>query len=405
MLNIIWGLLFFMGFLVALIHPWINPASTIQIWDALSESLFSTSKAAFEVTLGLVGPMCLWLGFMRVAEVSGLMKKISHMFTPVFRGLFPEIPKDHPAISAMTLNISANMLGLDNAATPFGLRAMKELQTLNPKPQIATDAQILFLVINTGSVTLIPLGVMTQLHQLGMPNPSVIILPTLIASIGANLAGIALALSFRRGLRRKEYFTPFLILTAFSAIVAAIVAFLAMTMDAAMLTQRARVFGSASLVVGVIGILAYGLFRKISIYEEFVEGAKEGFQMILTILPYLVAMLAAIGIFKTSGAMDILLSPFNGFSFRDALPTALMRPFSGSGARGLMIETIQRLGVDALASKMVAIVQGSSETTLYVITLYFGSVGIRKYRHALWCGLFSDLVAAVLSIWVAQWFF
>lgn len=404
MLNWAWGSLFLLGFLVALLSGSGFIAGGSH-WEALASSIFTSSQSAFEVSLGLAGPMCFWLGLLKVAERSGTMATLSRWLTPLFRIFFPGVPKNHPAISAMTLNLSANVLGLDNAATPFGLRAMKELQKLNPTPDVATDAQVLFLVINTASVTLIPLGVMTQLHQLGMQNPSEIIVPTLFASMGASVAGVAVTLLFQKNVRRWDLWLPLFVLAGVSAIVAGFTAFLVRSVSFEGLSVWAKSSGAFILVFGVIAILSYGMFRKVPVFEDFIEGSKEGFQIVLNILPYLIAMLVAVNFFRESGALGFLLKPFENFSFKDALPTAFMRPFSGSAARALMIETIQRLGVDALASKMVAIIQGSSETTLYVLTLYFGSVGIRKFRHALFCGLFSDFIAVVLSIWVANLFF
>lgn len=394
-----------MGFLVATVTGFLGAEHSSVSWEALGTALFSSSQTAFEVCMGLAGPMCFWLGILKIAENSGMLVKAARALTPLFGKFFPGIPPNHPAISAMTLNISANVLGLDNAATPFGLRAMKELQSINPNPNTATDAQVLFLVINTASVTVIPLGVMTQLHQLGMKNPSEIILPTLLATVGASLAGVLVTLFFQKESRGRQFIAPIAILAAASGLIGGLVAFVVYTFSSEVISKAAKSGGTFLLIAFVMGILIFGMLKKKPVFEDFVEGAKEGFQIVLNILPYLVAMLAAVSFFKVSGAMDLILSPFDGFSFKDALPTAFMRPFSGSGSRALMIETIQRFGVDSLVSKMVALIQGSSETTLYVITLYFGSVGIKRFRHALFCGLFSDFVAVVLSVGIAQWFF
>lgn len=403
MLNWIWAGLFLLSFIFAAIQFLVlgQPVD----WEALSQTLFSSSKTAFEVCLGLAGPMCFWLGVMKIAEKAGLLARIAKVLSPLFKSFFPGVPSNHPAISAMTMNISANVLGLDNAATPFGLKAMKELQSLNPHPETATDAQVLFLVINTASVTLIPIGVMTQLSQLGMKNPSEIILPTLVATIGASVFGVFVTLLFQKETRGRGYFIPLFSLAIVSALLVALVAWTTSYFESEAIQKFSQNGGALIILFFLMGILGLAVWKRNPVFEHFVEGAKEGFQVVLNILPYLVAMLAAVTFFKASGAMDFILKPFDAFSFKDALPTAMMRPFSGSGSRALMIETIQRLGVDSVVSKMVALIQGSSETTLYVLSVYFGSVGLKKMRHALVCGLLSDLVAVILSITVATWFF
>jgi spore maturation protein SpmB len=337
--------------------------------------------------------------------------------------LFPDIPKDHPAFGAMIMNLSANMLGLDNAATPLGLKAMQELQQLNPDPDTASNAQIMFLVINTSSVTLIPVTIFTYLYQLDYPRPTELFIPILLTTCCSTIAGLFAVSIYQR----INLLQPciFLFLFGFFAVIAALITYL-LSLDSAQMQSFSLLLGNGIIFGVVILFMVLALSRKVNVYEEFIRGAKEGFGVAVAIIPYLVAMLVAIGVFRASGAMDLLLGgietvvgwiahgldrlhilAYDGgsFAFIDALPTGLMKPLSGSGARGLMIETIQTHGPQALVSKMVAIMQGSTETTFYVLAVYFGSVGIRKTRHALACGLIADGVGIVAAIIICYLFF
>ncbi|MCP4716938.1 MAG: spore maturation protein [Deltaproteobacteria bacterium] len=381
------------------------------------------SKTGFEIALGLTGVLTFWLGIMKIGEAGGMVALLTRLTSPVFRRLFPDVPPDHPAVGAMMLNLSANMLGLDNAATPLGLKAMQELQTLNPDKETASNAQIMFLVINTSAVTIIPITIITYLYQLGYQNPTEVFIPILIATFCSTLAGVsATCLMQRISLMRSGIL---IILGGAAAIVALLVAAL-LQLEKEQLRTWSLVGSNCFIFCIIILFISLAACRRVNVYEEFIAGAKEGFQVAITIIPYLIAMLVAIGIFRASGAMDVLLTFFTGAAqgtlyladlaglgtcsntppaFIDALPTALMKPLSGSGARGLMIETIKTNGVDALVSKMVAVIQGSTETTFYVLAVYFGSVGIRKTRHAVLCGLIADGTGIIAAISICYLFF
>mgnify|MGYP000618461322 FL=1 len=373
-------------------------------------AMFSLSKTAFEISLGLTGVLALWLGIMRIGEKSGFMQLLTRALTPLFSKLMPDVPPNHPALAAIVMNISANALGLDNAATPIGIKAMKELQTLNPTPETASNAQILFLVINTSAVTLFPVTIFTYRAQLGAANPTDVFIPILIATYMSTIIGLLAVASVQKiNLLDKVIFSY---LSGFTLFVAGILSYFAQLSQAEMLTQSALI-SNVILFSLVIAFISGAVYQRINAYDAFIEGAKEGFQTAITIVPYLVAMLVAIGVFRASGALDLIIELIrygvHSFGldarFIDALPTALMKPFSGSGARAMMVDTMQIHGADSFAGRLSSIVQGSTETTFYVLAVYFGSVGIKNIRHAAACGIIADFAGIVAAIFIAYWFF
>jgi len=373
-------------------------------------AMFSLSKTAFEISLGLTGVLALWLGIMRIGERSGFMQLLTQALTPLFSRLMPDVPKNHPALAAMVMNISANALGLDNAATPLGIKAMKELQTLNPTTDTASNAQILFLVINTSAVTLFPITIFTYRAQLGALNPTDVFIPILIATYMSTMVGIlAVSVIQKINLFDKVIFSY---LAGFTLLVAGILSYFSQLSQADMLSQSALI-SNVILFSLVISFIAGAVYKRINAYDAFIEGAKEGFQTAITIIPYLVAMLVAIGVFRASGTLELIIDLIRNMvlyfgidnRFIDALPTAFMKPFSGSGARAMMVDTMQVYGADSFAGRLSSIVQGSTETTFYVLAVYFGSVGIKNIRHAAACGIIADFAGIVAAIFIAYWFF
>lgn len=407
MLNRIWLSFFFMAFVVALLPAFSGDWARV---DAVQKSLFDMAKLSAEIALGLVGLMSLWLGLFKVGEDSGLIRVFSRMLAPLFRRLMPEIPENHPAIGSVSMNLMANMLGLDNAATPLGLKAMADLQTLNPTRDTASNAQILFLVLNCSSVTLIPVSIFMYRAQLGAVAPTDIFLPILLATSCSTLAGLLIV-----ALIQKIKLNDPVLIAWFAGI--GLLGSLFMSFLLSLSSVALQNFSAHLAALAIIGIVALflgsGAFAKIDAYGSFVSGAKEGFETAVKIIPYLVAMLVAVGVLRESGALAYALEALRkmvslfGFDTRwvDAMPVAIMKPLSGSGARALMIETMQHYGVDSFQGRLSAVVQGSTETTFYVLTLYFGSVGIVKIRYALWCGLFADLAGVIASIAVCYWFY
>jgi spore maturation protein SpmA len=407
-LNIIWISFFLAAFCTALFK--LVFLGDQQVFAQIMEAMFALSKSAFEISLGLTGVLALWLGIMRIGEKSGFILLLTQALTPLFSRLMPEVPKGHPALGAIVMNISANALGLDNAATPLGIKAMKELQTLNPNPETASNAQILFLVINTAGVTLFPVTIFTYRAQLGATNPTDVFIPILIATYMGTMAGLfTVAFVQKINLLDKVIMAY---LGGFTMVVGGILAYFSSLPQQQMLEQSA-IISNFILFSLVITFILGAINKEINAYEAFIEGAKEGFQTATTIIPYLVAMLVAIGVFRASGALDLLADLTRAAvhyfmlddRFVDALPTALMKPFSGSGARAMMIDTMKTMGADSFAGRLSAIVQGSSETTFYVLAIYFGSVGIKHVRHAPACGIIADFAGIVASIFVAYWFF
>lgn len=381
-----------------------------QVFERIMSSMFALSKTAFEISLGLTGVLSLWLGIMRIGERSGFILLLTHGLTPLFTRLMPEVPKNHPALGAMVMNIAANMLGLDNAATPLGIKAMKELQTLNPNPNSASNAQILFLVINTSAVTLFPVTIFTYRAQLGAANPTDVFIPILIATYFSTVTGlIAVAIAQKINLFDR---VVALYLGGFSLLIATVVGYFYRLPKEQMLEQSAQI-SNIILFTLVVVFIGGAVYRRIDAYEVFIEGAKEGFQTAIGIIPYLVAMLVGIGVFRASGALDLVAEGVRALvkmlswddRFIDALPTALIKPFSGSGARAMMIDTMQTLGADSFPGRLASIVQGSTETTFYVLAVYFGAVGIKNIRHAAACGIIADFFGILAAILVTYWFF
>lgn len=408
MLHRVWFTLFAIGFAGAL-WPLLT-AGDASVFSAEVEACFAMARLSVEIAVGLIGVLALWLGLFRVAEQAGLVAVIARALTPVFRVLMPGVPAGHPALGAVTLNLSANMLGLDNAATPLGLKAMRELQALNPMPERATDAQVLFLVLNTSSVTLLPVSIFVYRAQQGAADPALVFLPILLATSASTLAGLlAVAALQRLPVWRLLALWPVLLGTA---VIGAVLATLVM-LPAGAATGLSSAVGNVILLSIILLFLGVGLWRGHDIYSTFVEGAEEGFRTAVALIPYLVAMLVAVGVLRASGALDGLLDLLRvavaagGFDTRwvDAMPTALVKPFSGSGARAMMLETMQSQGVDSFAARLAAVIQGSTETTFYVLAVYFGSVGIRYARQALWCGLFADAAGVVAAVFVCYAFF
>lgn len=408
MLNIIWIFFFVAAFFTALFK--LLFLGDQQVFTRIMAAMFSLSKSAFEISIGLTGVLALWLGIMRIGERSGFIQLMTQGLTPLFSRLMPDIPKGHPALGAIVMNISANALGLDNAATPMGIKAMKELQTLNPRPETASNAQILFLVINTSGVTLFPVTIFTYRAQLGAVNPTDVFIPILLATYMSTLGGL-LAVAF---VQKINLFDKVVMayLGGLTLLVGGIIGYFSSLPRQQMLEQSALV--SNIILYTLVIIFIFGAIHKgINAYEAFIDGAKEGFQTAITIIPYLVAMLVAIGVFRASGALDLLtdlarylasLFMLDG-RFIDALPTALMKPFSGSGARAMMIDTMKTLGADSFAGRLSSIVQGSTETTFYVLAIYFGAVGIKNIRHAAACGIIADFAGIMAAIFIAYWFF
>lgn len=408
MLNILWLFFFVIAFVLAL-YQWIFVGDN-QSFPELVKAIFDMAKLSVEISLGLIGVLAFWLGLLKIAEMSGLVQLLSRALAPLFRKLMPDVPNGHPALGSISMNMAANMLGLDNAATPMGIRAMEQLQELNPKKDTASNAQILFLVLNTSAVTLIPITILVYRAQLGATDPASVFIPILLATSISTLVGlITVSLVQKISLFNRVIGAYAL---GFVSLIGLMVWSL-LQLPKEQLAQTSSAVGNFLLMSSIVAILTYGWRKKIAVYETFVEGAKEGFKVAITIIPYLVAMLTAIGALRASGALDALanglgrlVTAFGGDSrFVEAIPTALMKPFSGSGARAMMLETMESQGVDSFAGKLVAIIQGSTETTFYVLTVYFGAVGIKKIRHALACGLVADIAGIFSAIAIGYWFY
>jgi spore maturation protein SpmA len=408
MLNWIWAAFFLVAFVAALVQAFALGKPDV-LRDVVA-SLFDSSKTGFEIALGLTGVMSLWLGLMRVGEKGGVIEGIARLVGPLFRRLFPGIPDRHPATGAIVMNLSANMLGLDNAATPLGLKAMKELQTLNPEPDRATDEMILFMVINASSVTLLPISIFTFRAQLGAADPTDVFVPILIATYCSTMCGLLVTAAIQKlGLWNRVVIGW---LTLITAMVGGLVAYFA-RLSAEEVSRQSALLANGLLLGVVVLFLAAGARRKVPLYETFIEGAKEGFGVAIGIVPYLVAILVAIGALRASGALEAALGAIRsgvsalGIDTRwvEALPTALIKPLSGSGARGMMIETMKTLGPDSFAGRLACVIQGSTETTFYILAVYFGSVGVKRTRHALGCGLAADAAGVIAAIFVSYLFF
>jgi len=407
-LNIIWSAFFVVALVAALIQYF--ALGNQLIFEEVIASIFSMSKLTVDIAIGLVGILSFWLGMMKIAERTGLIDKLANFISPLFVKLMPDVPKGHPAIGSMTMNLSANFLGLDNAATPLGLKAMQDLQTLNPKKDTATNAQILFLVLNTSSVTLFPIAVFMYRAQQGAADPTDVFLPILVATFCSTIAGLV-SVAWIQKINLLQRTIVLYLAGAISIVAALILYFMQLSADA--LAEQSSLLGNGLIFLTLVGFVLVGLKRKVDVYETFIEGAKEGFSISIKLIPYLLAMLCAIGMLRSSGALGLIVDSFRvlvsflGFDTRfvDALPTAIIKPLSGSGARAMMIETMNNHGADSFAGRLASIMQGSTETTFYVLAVYFGSVGIKYSRHALTCGLIADLSGMIAAVSVCYWFF
>ena len=407
-LNYIWIAFFIIAFAVAVVQSVVY--GNTAIWTDIMNASFSSARNAFDISLGLTGVLTLWLGLMKIGERGGMVAVLSRLISPLFTRLFPGVPKGHPALGSMFMNVSANMLGLDNAATPLGLKAMKELQELNPKKDTATDAMLMFLVLNASGLTLIPIGVMTYRAQMGAANPSDVFLPILIATFMATFVGL-LALCIKQ---RINIFDRVIVLwgLGLTAFVGGVFYYFSSLPEDKISTYSAFAANSILFTIIVVFIVS-GLVKRINVYDAFIEGAKEGFKTAVMIIPYLVAILVAIGIFRASGAMDYIVEGFASFfgwlgidtEFVGALPTALMKSLSGSGSRGMMVDAMSTYGVDSFVGRVACTVQGSTDTTFYILAVYFGSVGVRKTRYAVGYALLADVIGAVSAITVSYFFF
>lgn len=408
MLNGIWLGFFVVAFAAAL-WQWLGIGDT-EVFSRLVAAMFDMAELSVEIILVLVGTMTLWLGFLAIAEKAGLIQLMAKMLDPLFRRLMPEVPSGHPAQGHITMNFAANILGLDNAATPIGIKAMHSLQELNPSRETASNAQILFLVLNTSSLTLLPVTIFMYRAQQGAAEPTSVFLPILLATTASSLVGL-LSVSL---MQRLKLWHPVVLayLLAGAAALGLLLATLA-GMSAQALAATSTLVGNLTLFGIVISFLLIGALRKVNVYDTFIEGAKEGFSFTISLLPFLVAMLVAIGVLRASGVLDAGLEGIRWViqglgwdtGFIEALPTAFMKPLSGSGARAMMIETMDTFGVDSFPALMAATMQGSTETTFYVLAVYFGAVGIRKIRHGLGCALLADFAGMVTAILVCYWFF
>lgn len=407
-LNYIWLAFFIIAFAVALFKTIFE--GDLEVWSTIMSSSFTSAATAFEISLGLTGILSLWLGLMKVGERAGVIGFFGRMISPLFCRLFPGVPKGHPAMGSIFMNVSANMLGLDNAATPLGLKAMQELQTLNKEKDTATDAMIMFLILNASGLCFIPIGIMMYRAQAGATNPTDVFLPILLATFISTMVGIV-ALCIKQRIRLAD---PVLLswLAGMAAIIAGIVWFFS-GMDDESVARYSGFIANALLFGVIIAFLGSGLWKRINVYESFIEGARDGFKTAVTIIPYLVAILVAIGMFRASGAMDLLTewttwavaSVGLDTEWVEALPTALMKPLSGSGSRGLMVDLMTAHGADAFVSRVSASIQGSTDTMFYVLAVYFGSVGIRKTRYAVTYALMADIAGSLAGIFAAYLFF
>ena len=407
-LNYIWIAFFLIAFCIATIR--LVFMGDTEVFPAIINSTFDMSKTAFEISLGLTGVLSLWLGIMKIGEKGGVVNALARVLSPVFTKLFPDIPKGHPVTGSIFMNIAANMLGLDNAATPLGLRAMEQLQELNPKKDTATNPMIMFLVLNTSGLTLIPVSIMVYRAQMGAAQPTDIFVPLLLATFFSTLAGIVVTSIYQRiNLVNR---TMLLTLGGMSAAIAAIIWGFSQMDKTQMNVVSTSVANILLMLIIVVFILA-GMRRKVNVYDAFIEGAKEGFATAVRIIPYLVAILVGIGVFRASGAMDMLIDGIKWMvaslggntDFVGALPTALMKPLSGSGARGMMVDAMTTYGADSFVGRLSCVFQGSTDTTFYILAVYFGSVGVRYTRHAVACGLLSDLAGMIAAIAICYMFF
>lgn len=407
-LNYIWIAFFLIAFIVALVK--LVFFADFTVFPAIMQSTFDTSKQGFEISLGLTGVLSLWLGIMKVGEKGGVVNALARLLGPVFARLFPDVPKGHPVVGNIFMNLAANMLGLDNAATPLGLKAMEGLQELNAQKDTASNPMIMFLVLNTSGLTLIPVSIMTYRFQCGAAQPTDIFVPILLATFVSTLAGIIITSLYQR----INLFNRTLLLTlgGMSVFMASIV-WIFSRMDAATMNIAGSTTANVLLLLIIILFILAGIRKKINVYDAFIEGAKEGFSTAVRIIPYLIAVLVGIGVFRASGAMDWLIDGLHQLvawtgapsDWVGALPTALMKPLSGSGARGMMVDAMNTYGADSFVARLSCVFQGSTDTTFYILAVYFGSVGVRHTRHAVACGLLADLAGVIAAIGICYLFF
>ena len=407
-LNYIWVFFFVLAFVVGLIKLIIF--GDMEVFPAMVNSTFDMAKTGFDISLGLTGVLTLWLGIMKIGERGGIIKIFSRLIGPFFNRLFPELPKDHPAHGSIMMNLAANMLGLDNAATPMGLKAMTQMQDVNPVKDTASNAQIMFLVLNTSGLTIIPISIMVYRSQLGAVNPSDIFIPILLATYFSTITGlIAVAIMQKIKLWDKVIL---LYLGGMTAFIIAIILYFS-SIEKEQIALISRVVSNVFLFSVIVSFILLAFIRKVNVYESFIEGAKDGFNIAIKIIPYLIAILVAIGVFRASGAMDLFIQSIeklcimlgvNG-DFIPALPTALMKPLSGSGARGMMVDAMTQYGADSFVGRMTSVLQGATDTTFYIVAVYFGAVGIKNTRYAITCGLIADLAGIIAAIGIAYLFF
>lgn len=407
-LNYIWIFFFLVAFVIALAR--LIFLGDVEVFPEMVKATFDMAKSGFEISLGLTGVLTLWMGIMKIGEKGGIVNVFSRLIGPFFNKLFPELGEKHPAHGSIMMNIAANMLNLDNAATPMGLKAMKEMQETNPDKSTASNAQIMFLVLNTSGLTLLPISIMVYRAQLGAVNPSDIFIPILLATYFSTIAGlISVAIYQKINLLDKVILAYLGGLTVF---IAGIIWYFS-TLDKEAITQISKVTSNFILFTVIIAFILMAVWKKINVYEAFIEGAKDGFKTAVKIIPYLVAILVAIGVFRASGAMDWLVAGVSwglelvgiNTDFVPALPTALMKPLSGSGARGMMVDAMTTYGADSFVGRVASTVQGATDTTFYILAVYFGSVGIKNTRYAVVCGLIADFVGIIASIFMAYLFF
>jgi len=407
-MNKLWVAFLSVSFIAAL-YQWIG-LGNIGIFDAMMQSIFSMSQLSIEIAIGLIGLLCFWMGILKLAEASGVLAMIAKMFQPLFHRLMPEIPRDHPALGHISMNMAANVFGLDNAATPAGIKAMESMQGLNPQKDTATNAQILFLVLNTSSVTLFPVTVLMYRAQQGAANPAEVFVPILLATSASTLVGL-IAVAWVQRINLFDRVIAAYLGAATLALSGLIWGFSGLPPE--QMSTYSEAIGNGLILTAILSFVLLAYRKKVAVYDTFIEGAKEGFSLAVTIMPYLVAMLVAIGLLRTSGLFDLTLDGIRWIvsllggntQFVDALPTAFMKPFSGSGSRAMMLETINNFGVDSFPAKLAATFQASTETTFYVLAVYFGAVNIKKVRHAIGCGLMADLAGIVAAVFLAYWFF
>jgi spore maturation protein SpmA len=407
-LNYIWIAFFVIAFVVALVR--LAFFGDFDVFPAMMDSTFSSSKTAFEISLGLIGVLSLWLGIMKIGEKGGIINVLSRLLSPIFVRLFPDVPKGHPVTGSIFMNIAANMLGLDNAATPLGLKAMEQLQEINPKKDTASNPMIMFLVLNTSGLTLIPVSILVYRAQMGAAQPTDIFIPILLATFFSTIMGVLITSFFQR----INLFNTTIILTLGGAcVLVSGVIWGFSQLDSETMNIVSTTAANILLMTIIMVFILAGVLKKVNVYDAFIEGAKDGFTTAIRIIPYLVAILVGIGVFRASGAMDYLIQGIGNLvnacgidsNFVAALPTAMMKPLSGSGARGMMVDAMTTYGADSFVGRLSCIFQGSTDTTFYILAVYFGSVGIRYTRHAVACGLLADLAGIIAAIFIAYLFF